>query len=372
MKTLAVLFPDEWIAYSPTVIQLTKVLREDFDVRVYAIDTGKYDNHALDNSIYHLVHIPGFLAAACKAIGIFGLLRIVALALVSYRFARHSAHVIGVDWGGAFAAMLLRRPFHYLSLELYDSRLLRAMVRVMARTVITQNAERLRHQLMAEDLAGKPVFFLPNSPMGPSLVTSTRRPPVQPVKLLYMGNAVPAHGLCAMIRLAEALAGRATLTIKGIISPAMAKRLRGSCSTLVDTGRLCLDDSYLDQVGLPGFVAQFDIGLCLYDIDVIGPRNINYLTAPSGKMHQYFNAGLPVLGTRISGLDPVREFRAGILVDSLDTATLSSAVEKIVHEYECFSAGAIQAAHHYAFDGPANLLRFHLKGERALPLQAMT
>ena len=47
MKQVLIVFPDEWVAYSPTVLNMVSALSSDFEVTVLAFENGLYDNYIL-------------------------------------------------------------------------------------------------------------------------------------------------------------------------------------------------------------------------------------------------------------------------------------------------------------------------------------
>ena len=41
-KKVLIIYPDEWVAYSPTILNLVDVLASSFSVKVIAVDTGRF------------------------------------------------------------------------------------------------------------------------------------------------------------------------------------------------------------------------------------------------------------------------------------------------------------------------------------------
>jgi glycosyltransferase involved in cell wall biosynthesis len=124
--------------------------------------------------------------------------------------------------------------------------------------------------------------------------------------------------------------------------------IRSRNGDLVESGRVILRENYVPEAALPTFLADFDIGLCLYELGR-WRRDFNYLSSPAGKMFNYFSAGLPVVASNLTGLNPVSLHQAGIQVDSHETETLIAACRAILDDYARYSRGAGRAAMHYDF-----------------------
>ena len=57
MKQVLIVFPDEWVAYSPTVLNMVSALSSDFEVTVLAFENGLYDNTALGAESYTFIRL---------------------------------------------------------------------------------------------------------------------------------------------------------------------------------------------------------------------------------------------------------------------------------------------------------------------------
>jgi glycosyltransferase involved in cell wall biosynthesis len=87
----------------------------------------------------------------------------------------------------------------------------------------------------------------------------------------------------------------------------------------------------------------------LYDFDHIPRNDFNYLSCPSGKLFNYYAAGLPVLGSDILGLSSAREFNAGILISDLSARSILQAILEIENGYGQLSRNCVRAALHFDF-----------------------
>lgn len=353
-----VLFPDDWAPFSPTVVRLAAHLAPDFDVAVRCLDTGRFDHSNLDPTVFRPVRLPGWLAMLLRKTGLMLPARGLLLALSSRHLARSSQHVIAVDGAGAAAAALLGRPFHFLSLEIKRWSPARWLVPRLARSISIQSQPRLRFQFPGLDEDRLPVVMLQNAPPfnADASRAATRRPPdpARP-RLIYLGNLIPAHGLRPMLEMIRAWP-EASLVLRGPAPEATRSWLASTCGDLLQGGRLTLDTSYLNDDELGSYLSSFDIGLCLYDLSGSLRHDFNYLSAPSGKMFNYFAAGLPVLGSGIEGLSPVEQHGAGRLVDDNQALSLVDAGRQIMAGHADYQAGALRAAEAFDFHASATKL----------------
>lgn len=355
LPVVLILFPDDWAAYSPTLTRLTAELASAFRVRVYAIDSGRFDNSVLDPKVYRRVRIHRRVAWATRKIGLYKLMRACTLAYRARQEAKHAAHVIAVDADGAVAARILDRHFHFLSLEIGWHPVLRMIVARHARSIIIQSRERLEAQFDSKEISHVPVFFVQNAPdLGTNGRIRSLQHPIdsQRPKFVYLGHAIPLHGLISMLDLIAAWPG-ATLTLQGIHPERSVKFLRGRYGTLLETGAVKFGTGYVAEQDLSKFLGHFDIGLCLYDLDRRHRRDINYLSSPAGKMFNYFSAGVPVIASSQTGLNPVSQHRAGIQVPDNTVGELKAATLAILANYQFYRDGCLRASVHYDFRSSA-------------------
>jgi glycosyltransferase involved in cell wall biosynthesis len=82
---------------------------------------------------------------------------------------------------------------------------------------------------------------------------------------------------------------------------------------------------------------------------LISKNDFNYLSSPSGKLFNYYAAGVPVIGTDVLGLSSVHEFNTGILIKELSVGYILAAIKRIINNYEELSRNCIRAARHFDF-----------------------
>jgi glycosyltransferase involved in cell wall biosynthesis len=125
--------------------------------------------------------------------------------------------------------------------------------------------------------------------------------------------------------------------VKGPVPPDVKNTMREKFSELFDQNRLVINEEYLSPSGLNTYISKFRIGFVFYDYIRFDQMNtFNYKTAPSGKLFQYYNAGLPVVSNNISGLNSIKEFKTGVMIESMDSAAIKDAIDQIELDYENF------------------------------------
>ena len=169
---------------------------------------------------------------------------------------------------------------------------------------------------------------------------------------------LPSHGIFFCL---DALRDPRTsdweLTIKGIIRPRMKTIIEASYADLLQSGRVILDERYVPQAELLTYLEGFSVGFCFYDFNLLAKNDFNYLSVPSGKLFNYYAAGIPVIGSDILGLASVHAFEAGVLLSDPTPQSIVEALEYIRSHYAELSRHCREAARHYDFATAAQPLR---------------
>lgn len=339
-----VLFPDDWAAFSPTLLRLVDAIAEQAEVVACVVATDRFPSSALVEPRYRRVHMPTW----SKRTGLYGLARWGWLASAAVPLRRDASSVVAFDFHGALAARALGRRFHFVSLELAFLPLTRRVVERHASSVMIQSRARLDVLSGDRHWSGIPTFFVQNAPSFTAAPVRATDPDPRNPRLVYLGSSTPLHGLNAMLELLRHWS-TASLTLRGPVPPASMQLLERRAADLLASRRLVVDPTYLDESAIARYLAGFDLGLCLYQAPAGASLDINYRTSPSGKMFNYFAAGLPVLASGEPGLLPVTEFCAGLQVEDLSPATLRTAGLAIIGAHDRFRKGAISAAAHFDF-----------------------
>ena len=335
---ILILFPDEWISYSPSILNLIKCIKESncSEIHLVCFDSGKYKvirPSQVDNFI--CIKLNRFVLVL---LNIFNLSTLVKSRLMCLALKRKVYDVvIGVDKIGFIAGTHVSNHVNFYSLEVEDSDFFKKLSEEEVRSVAIQSEERYGYLFGSRKHS---TFLIPNSPINIEGKEKVRVD-YSKTNLICFGNLIEAHGVYIAV---EALQDEAvTLTLAGRIPRKEKAYILERYSIYIEQKRLFFEESYIDQSDIVSFLQNYDIGLCFYNFDLIGESNFNYMSSPSGKMYNYFSAGLPVIGNDIVGLNLVRHFSAGILLKNITIDSLSSAILNINSRYNEFSSAAYLA-----------------------------
>ena len=351
-KSLLVIFPDEWLSHSPTVLNLVTCLSDVFEIRVITIDDGCFNNSELKDDRYTFIKINSFLARNfLRRVKLFYHYFKTVLILLSVRKLNQQSVidiVIGIDSHGLWIGQTIFQKAHFLSLEIEKDVFFRLLNKDHIESVAIQTKERADY-LFRPSLSN--TFFLPNSPIINKCTLISHSNRKYNKKIVLMGNLTPDHGLFQCIDAIELNSNSdLSLTLKGFVYNSNVRtKLLSQYDHLFKQNRLILDEYYTPQKDVTKFLSEFSIGFCLYDFSRISKDDFNYASCPSGKLYNYFAAGLAVIGTNILGLKAVREFKAGILLTNLSIESIHNAIEAIGNSFQQYHENAFKAAEVYDF-----------------------
>lgn len=353
MRRVVILFPSEWLAYSPTILNLVETLRPTVLVKVVGIDNGKYDNSQLDPEIFHLVRVPKLLFQALALVRAYRHLKCWLLA--KSIMPMDADIVIGVDNLGVLSALAIYDKVHFLSLEIERGRTFQRIDWARVLSIAIQSEMRLNY--LFPKGAPAPVFFLPNTPIIHSLPDADAEG--HGGRLILFGNLVPGHGIFECID-AVAEMGGVTLTLKGPMRASVRREITTRYERMIHEKRLYMDTTYVPQEAVMEYLQQFDIGFCFYRSDILEKGDFNYISSPSGKLYNYFGAGVPVIGSKVLGLEDVTRFAAGILLENLSPTSIRDAIRAVLKDQERFRRGCLSAAVELDFSRHALPYKSHL------------
>ena len=174
MRHVTVVYPDEWLSYSPSVLNLVRVLEATYKVTLVAIDDGTFQNCVLENEKIKFVRVNPLAARFLRRLR--PLYAVVKAALLIARLREMALRqrfdeIIAIDSVGLW---VVQRIFpgncHFLSLELKRDVFFRRSDKRRVDSVIIQSAERM------EALFGTPmpnVHLIQNSPIVNRATTRT-------------------------------------------------------------------------------------------------------------------------------------------------------------------------------------------------------
>ncbi|MDX8126525.1 glycosyltransferase [Methylomonas sp. OY6] len=366
MKNALIIFPNDWVYYSPTVLNAVEILSQN-GITPYLIypHTSRYispeslSEHQisfpkkLENLIFRLKLANLYFSALC-------LTRILKYKLCGVRFDL----IIGVDSLGHILASIAYKNAIYLSLELQTG-FLNFVSRLFPITyLLIQSKERKDFFNPARSTQ---TFLIQNSPILKKIEITNKN---KNKKLIYFGTLSKKHGIEACINALYYLDNDYTLTIKGIPSShnnTYYQELLKNYENLIKINRILFDFSYIDQNNISEYLSEFSIGFCFYDFELISKGDFNYISSPSGKLFNYFSAGIPVIANDIIGFRPITETNSGVLLPSVDSVQISQAITQIMNNYNFYSKNATEASIKYDFGIRFNLFIREFFAEKQIP-----
>jgi glycosyltransferase involved in cell wall biosynthesis len=355
-KKILIFFPEGNLPYSPTTINLYDQLSKFHRVEIFA------SPHAPFNLGRQIKYLNGITLGTrvlfvvlrflndCKVSNIsrhFNLSGFSIYRQLKKHIGRNSYdEVIAVDFFATRMALLLHQKVHLLSLEITNLTHLDKIDPLRLRSVIIQREERYNYLFKVKI---PHVFYVQNAPVFNSDVSKILATPRQKRDLVYSGYASKGFGIYACLNFIREYPDYA-LHVKGAMESDFMDNIIIHYDKLHHESRVVLDTAYLDEDKIVEYLSQFRIGFCFYDFRLAQIDNFNYLSAPAGKLFKYFAAGVPVIGINILGLDSVRRFECGILIDDLSPLSIKKAIDLIEANYDSYTRNALKAAEAYSFD----------------------
>ncbi len=373
-KEFLILFSDVHLPYSPTTLNIFYALKKAHKVTLFAPDpksrnaTQKIDDpdiiyltigkkNGILSYLYTLLikghsALRNYLNKGKEDIMLSDIGRWMAYNWLSPYIKRYikaiksfDGEILAVDFFSLWCAQKAGKAAHLISLEVdSDDFYYKKCELSKVKSVLTQSEERFSY-LFKNGKVNK--FIVQNSP---------NYVPFEPdygnrneYELVYCGTATPEFGIFSCLDFIKDYPGY-RLTIKGSVPVETLEGINQFYKELVDQGRLIIDQTYLDPLTLTSYLSKFRVGFVFYDFyRFMHLRTFNFLTSPSGKMFQYFNSGIPVIGNALLGLKLVEEAKAGILIDHLSSVTIKNALAEIERSYMGFATNSKLASSRYNF-----------------------
>ncbi|MEJ7913347.1 MAG: hypothetical protein WKF70_09345 [Chitinophagaceae bacterium] len=364
MKNILMVFTDPHLPYSPTIINLFNELKKHSKVQIITYQPEQlFSLQKLDDpDILYLSNADlhyrpeGLLKRTVKK-AIEKIIKpspaeIVRRNLhtnkteaVIKKIRDFEGEIIAVDFLALYCVQQAGKAAHLVSLEIHlNDRYRDNCLFDKIKSVIIQSNE--RYAYLFKDLQ-IPTFIVQNSPRYSNIEPdkSARRKN----KLIYCGSAVPGFGIFSCLDFLLDYP-EYQLTVKGAVPPSTKEAIEQFYKQLIVEERLILDDSYMSEESLNLFVSRFRIGFVFYDLyrfDHV--RTFNYYTAPSGKMFQYFNSGVPVIGNRLPGLEIIEHSKSGVLISYLSSAKMKQAIDQIESSYDEYADNSKKTSKDFDF-----------------------
>jgi len=345
-KNILIVFTDSHLPYSPTVLNIFNGLRKKgHSVKMITLNPPDYyaQDKIEDNDIIYISEKNPLLKRVLKKILIKFYKKSSPLRIKKELFTakadvfvkeikKHKADtIIAIDFFSLWCVQQTKQTANLVSLEIYEGDVYYQNSNLsMIDLVIIQSVERYNH-LFPPDLK-IPSFIYPNSPVyndfDPKDIVRDE------THLIFCGSAVPDFGIISILDFLLDY-HEFKLTIKGPMPKGVKESIKNFYQVLVDEKRLFINEEYMDADVLTKFVARFRIGFVFYDFyryDHL--RTFNYYTAPSGKLFQYLNSGVPVITNKIAGFKFIEDNNAGRLIPYLSSLQIKSAIDSINQNYD--------------------------------------
>jgi glycosyltransferase involved in cell wall biosynthesis len=355
-KRLLIIFPDEWLSHSPTLLNLVDCLSGGFDIKLVTFDDGFFKNdHLCDDRFVFIkinIHLARFLLRKIRIL--YDIVKAMLLLIWLHKYwKRYKVNqVIAVDSIGLWTAQKFFTCSHFLSLEIKNDLFFRLSQKNKIDSLVIQSKERSTF-LFKRPLRN--VFLIPNSPVIDRKKSDNFHKRPFNGKIVFIGNINPNHGLYSCLNTVENYQQKfqdkgISITFKGIITKSSIRnRVLCRYRKLLRDKLVILDETYEPQNKIVEYLSNFSIGVCFYDFNFISKNNFNYISCPSGKMFDYFAAGVPVIGSDILGLKPVEVYNAGVLLKSITTKSIYMAIEEISSNFIEYRKNSLLAAEAYDF-----------------------
>jgi glycosyltransferase involved in cell wall biosynthesis len=354
-KKIGIVFLDDHLAFSPTTLNLQRVLAQEFITNIITFPSVNFNdlnyqfvvclrsNNFLFRVFNFLLHYFFQVNSYTRRLFLWRkMLLFIHIVLNRYH------HLVVVDLKALWYMKGIRKKnVHLLSLELTDDKCLFYKDKVdisNVKSILIQSMERL--SFLAGDSYKGNVFIVPNSPLHNTEVTIPER---NKNDLLFVGSTYKHFGIYRCLDFLSAY-GNYTLTIQGNITGDLTELLKTKYKKIVDEGRVVINSAYFEKTeDLVSFANRFRIGICFYDALYEEVNCFNFTSAPSGKMFTYFAAGVPVIGSGQPGLSIISSYRAGIQIDNLDTSFIKAAIDKIEENYSDYTQNCRLASADFDF-----------------------
>ena len=354
-----IVFPDPQLSYSPSTLNLYDTLSETFKVTILSFEPDStYSEHRILNRNIKYLPLPKEKLIPLEQ----RILKEVQKTFFQNKYEEDSfetekakafiheirnfkGDIIAIDFFALWCAQKAGRHAHLLSLEIPEHDVYKLKCNLQnIKSVIIQSKERYNYLFGELNLK---TFFIQNAPIYQNReLTFDKR---KNTDLIYCGSVMPWFGVISCIEFIEDYPDY-NLTLKGAVPPFVKKIIQESFGDLLTQRRLIIDEEYLDANELCDFLKRYYTGIVFYDTYRFDFMNkFNYKTAPSGKLFQYYNAGLPVIGNNLTGLLSIEEFNAGVIINSLSSQSIKKAVDKIETCYNLFANAAKNASLHFDF-----------------------
>jgi len=372
-----IIFTDAHLAYSPTTLNLFYKLKENHTVKLLSVAQPAFfsDNIIADPNIEYINVIVKrdirnvfkeifyrifdlLLKPSQKTLALRGMLNYNTKVIIS-KIEKTKANIIAVDSTALWCVQQAGKKAHLLSLEiLQNDKYFEDIQLRTIKSVIIQSQERLDYLFPKE----KPKYFIvQNAPKNISF--SPKYDEREKTDLIFCGSAVPSFGIISCLDFIKDNK-EYTLTLKGAFPKDTEQIINDFYSDLITEKRLIIDSSYLSESDLTKYISTFRIGFAFYDFYRFDHlRTFNYYTAPSGKVFQYLNSGVPVIANALPGFQFIDKNGCGKLIDYLSSQQIKLAIDTIEKDYLRYAENAKKLSYTNDFEKMIQPFLMYIKSE---------
>ena len=357
-KHVCILYPYNYLPYSPTVLNLYDELSRQFQVTIVCVNRHSQNEGGLDSR--NIVQVSYEREALYKATRkLLRLLRLLGAPTpnsdvsleryLQFRATKRTIaklkpdHVVAVDiimlW---IAQRILRRPVHLLSLELKSMKGIARVDQDLVDSVVIESRKRLTHIFGERAVRA---FFVPVSP----IYKPIKKPRTNKKSLLYCGSATGPFGIYTCLHFLSRYP-EFVLTTRGRMDQGTFQNIVMCYPRLLDENRLTIESTYLPEEAMLDYISKFRIGFCFYDTRFDKIANFHFFNVTSQKLYRYFTGGVPVVANRLDGLKAVEEFEAGVLIEDMTPESILEAIGRIEQDYDRYVENCFTAAKDLSFD----------------------
>ncbi len=169
------------------------------------------------------------------------------------------------------------------------------------------------------------------------------------LKIIYMGALLPEKGLLELLEsmpeIMKTTKDKVTLTLSGA---ANNPEYRDFLETYVKNNKLTKNvvfTGYVKGAEKEKLLLENHLSVALYPRFTDGVKNYAHYSDPA-KLRDYVSYGLPIVVSKVPEISKeLEKYNAGILVDELTPASISSAVKKFISQPDKFLRGAFDFSH---------------------------
>ncbi len=362
MKKITIISSDDILLYQPTILNLYDLLGKDFELNIVSfspeyLGKNKESNKNIDyitpdkvaKFIYRKLDLISNAILKRTSRYIFNhsfrvsfyrnyQARLLAKKIVAFK----DNIIIAVDPMPLFVAQKVIGVVNFLSLEIIpNDPYFKKIDLDKIESVIIQNKFRYEYLFKGKGIR---TFFIQNAPVkSASFFNKSNRE-----GLIWAGTIVKDFAILDCLNFIEKH-NEFKLTLKGAFEKSTKLIIESKFKHLLQSNQVEVDNNYLNVNDFIKYISTFRIGFCFYNWDIL-KSNINYETAPSGKLFVYLAAGVPVIASNVKAFYFLEEAGAGVLVDDYNPTTLFNAINKIESNFENYSSNAYKVFEENCFD----------------------